>query len=224
MIFSLSSLAIPFLFASSSAPPVMVPDGVGIVGVGSAKAAGDVLDHWVFAEAIPEWISWLMMFSAGAAVLMIIAGGAMVMVGGAEEEWRTRGMQTVVFAIAGMIIATLSYTSVEVLNHISLDGQNPETVLLNGVNGNIDGELIEGRLQDELLPGIIQIALKLVATLTTVLLIYGGALMVLRNDDDEKVENAKKIILWGVIGLVIIAVAYAIVEGVTNFDFSKSAP
>ncbi|MEI7511794.1 MAG: hypothetical protein WCJ84_06585 [Candidatus Peregrinibacteria bacterium] len=207
---------------ASSAPNIIgVPSGTGIVGVGVADATNNILDHWIFAKAIPNWISWLMMFSAGAAVLMIIAGGAMVMIGGAEEEWRSKGMQTVTFAVLGMIIATLSYTAVEVINHISIAGHNPNVSVLKSTTGVVR-DLVQGDLRKELIPGIIQIALKLVATLNVILLVYGGSLLVLRNDEDDATEKARKIILWGVIGLIIIAVAYAVVEGVANFTFTNT--
>ncbi len=63
---------------------------------------------------------------------------------------------------------------------------------------------------------IIRIALGLLGTVAVVLLIYAGFLWMTAGGNEERISTAKKIMINGVIGLMIILSAYAIVNFVIN--------
>ncbi len=70
------------------------------------------------------------------------------------------------------------------------------------------------------LPGVIQIILNsIIAILGTVAVIYvivGGVNYITSNGDTGKLEKAKKTILYAVIGLVVAALAFAVVNWVIS--------
>jgi len=63
---------------------------------------------------------------------------------------------------------------------------------------------------------LINIALGFLGVAGVIVMIYGGALWMSAAGDDEKVEKAKKTIVSGLIGLVIIGIAWTIVSYVLN--------
>ena len=63
---------------------------------------------------------------------------------------------------------------------------------------------------------MINIALGFLGVAGVIVTIYGGAIWLSAAGDDEKVEKAKKTIIAGVIGLIIIGIAWTIVSYVLN--------
>lgn len=188
---------------------------------GDAAASGEVLDHWFFADALPTWIQYIMVFAAGAAVLMIVVGGVMLMLKGADEELNSRGIKTIIWAIVGLIISALSYTIVEIINQVPITSSNPNAnnIFIDDENG-ILGNLASGRLREDIIPQVIKIILSLVGTLALGLLLYAGSLLVFRDGDDEKITKARQLIIWSLLGVVVAVLSYAIVEAVISLQFT----
>lgn len=63
---------------------------------------------------------------------------------------------------------------------------------------------------------MIQIVLGIIGILGVGVIIYGGAMYTTSTGDAAKVAKAKNIILYGVVGLVVALLAYAIVEFVSK--------
>ncbi len=63
---------------------------------------------------------------------------------------------------------------------------------------------------------IIQIMLGLLGIVFVILMIYGGVLYMTSTGEAKKVEHAKNVIIYAVIGVLIIATAYAITTFVVN--------
>lgn len=64
---------------------------------------------------------------------------------------------------------------------------------------------------DELANTIINVALTMVGILAVGVMIYGGYTYLISNGNLQKAEKAKHIIMYGLIGLVVCLLAYAIV-------------
>ncbi len=77
-----------------------------------------------------------------------------------------------------------------------------------GTSDTADIELVAGR--------IVNAALTLVGTIFFVLMVYAGYLWLTSQGNETEVEKAKKIITTAVVGLVIVASAYAITVFVTG--------
>ncbi len=60
--------------------------------------------------------------------------------------------------------------------------------------------------------GIVQVSLLLVGVLALGFIVYGGFRYMMARGDEQEVETAKTILTYAVIGIVFIALAYAIVR------------
>lgn len=76
-----------------------------------------------------------------------------------------------------------------------------------------------GDLETSILPAAIKMFLGLVATISFVMFIYSGINMVISQGNEEEMTKFKSMLIWSVVGLVIITMAYAIVKGVLALNF-----
>lgn len=73
--------------------------------------------------------------------------------------------------------------------------------------------------QQELLTRIIQIILAITGTLALASFTYGGIMLLTAQGNEDSIGKAKKLIMWSVIALLIIATSYAITLGVSQLQF-----
>jgi len=71
---------------------------------------------------------------------------------------------------------------------------------------------------------IITAVLGIVGALFVILFIYGGFIWLTSAGNDEKINKAKKILSYAVIGVVIVAAAYTISTFIANAIFTGTAP
>lgn len=67
-----------------------------------------------------------------------------------------------------------------------------------------------------ILAGVIQFILAITGSLALVSFTVGGVIMITAQGKDEQIGKGKGIIMWSVLALIIIAVSYAIVLGISN--------
>lgn len=77
-------------------------------------------------------------------------------------------------------------------------------------------KLGEARSTKEILQSIVKWLLSLVGTIAVISLLYGGFLYITSQGEDNKVEQAKHIILYSIIGLIIIGLSAIIVNVVIS--------
>lgn len=183
-------------------------------------ASTDVIKHWFFATALPQWISYLITFAAGAAVLMLVAAGVMIMLYPEQEDMKTKAYKTIIWAIAGIIISVLAYTIVEIVNVIPYLGSNPEIDIQIETDQGI-GNLAQGDLRSEIIPQTIKLILQLMGTLAFALFLYAGGLLVIRDGDEESTTKARRLIIYSVIGIIVALLAYIIIEAVVQLNFER---
>lgn len=217
----------PSFFSAASTPPPLSIDGFNPFDneefiTPAGQATTNVVEHWFFSQALPEWISYVIVFAAGVSVLMIVAAGVMLMLRGEDEELQQRGTKTIVWAIAGLIISTMAYTIVEVVNRVPIEGTNPEIQIdIDEANSGL-ANLASGDLRGEIIPDIIKIVLNLVGTLALMLIVYAGALLVMRDGDEERVTKARLLITWAIVGIITVVIAYVIVEAVVQINLTET--
>lgn len=93
----------------------------GVLGC-DARTTDEIIDHKVFKTLIPNWIEWIILFCAGAAILMIMIGGGMFLVGIGNDEMYTRAKTTIIWAVVGLLIAMFSYAIVKIIENIAYPG------------------------------------------------------------------------------------------------------
>ena len=105
-----------------------------------------------------------------------------------------------------------------------------EDVLLNpfvdsASKSNTEGskaKLVEGLptgTWQEILSDAVKLLLGISGTLSLASFTIGGVLLLTAQGDETKVGNAKKLIMWSLLALGIIATSYAIVLGVSQLQF-----
>lgn len=118
------------------------------------------------------------------------------------------------FSFAGLV-ATPTYAEINCPDDFSYDNRT-RTCTPDGDNVNLWG----------IVNTIINVILAIVGVIAVVMIIIGGIQYSTSAGDPGKVKKAKDTILYGVIGLVIALLAFAIVNFVLTsiFDGSGSAP
>jgi len=100
---------------------------------------------------------------------------------------------------------------------LALNAANNNLDLWGGTQDDVSGALGLGTKDIRTtIASIINVAMGLLGIVAVVLILYGGFTWMLAGGTPDKVEKAKKIIGYGVIGLVIILCAYAIATFVIN--------
>ncbi len=107
--------------------------------------------------------------------------------------------------LTGLILMTSAVTSVSAQRIL-----DPGTDQIAAVSSATNGQ---GSLR-ELVKTIVNFFLTFLGLLAVIMIIYGGFLYVTAAGKEDKVETAKKIIMYSVIGILIIMLSFAIVSTV----------
>jgi lysylphosphatidylglycerol synthetase-like protein (DUF2156 family) len=216
---------------SKEAPPALSeiqgfsPEGKEFFINPDTRGTSTFTDHWFFLEAIPSWISYLVSFSVGIAILLIVVSGVMLMVHPEIESTKEKAYKTITWSLIGLVIIVLPYSIVSLIDNLPFKGINPDTNIeineYNSIKTNVIDNLAQGDLRSEIIPQIIQIILQIMGTISLVLFLYAGFLLVMRDGEEEKVTKAKNLMMYSLLGVIIALLSYIIVEGVIQLNFEK---
>lgn len=73
-----------------------------------------------------------------------------------------------------------------------------------------------GYLIEKTIPNIIKVFTMIAGGLAFLMFLYAGSMMIIFGDNEDKLGNAKKTLLWTVIGMVVAGMAYSIVSGIIS--------
>lgn len=79
------------------------------------------------------------------------------------------------------------------------------------------------RTLPEIIGNIIKWVLGLVGIVLLVMFIYGGVLYATSAGSEEKVETGKKVMLYAIMGIIIIALAFALTNWIINALFTATS-
>jgi len=197
------------------------PSGVQeFVRPDTVASAGGIFEHWFFTNAIPAWISYGISLSVAVAILLIVVAGIYLMMSPEVDEMKQKAIDTITWSIVGLLTIMLSYTIIEIVSNIQFSSGTNPNINVSVENQTELDKLVTGDLRSELIPEFIQTLLKLMGTFALLLFIYAGAILVLRDGDEEKVTKAKDILIYAIIGAVVSLLAYLIIEAVIQFNLS----
>lgn len=118
-----------------------------------------------------------------------------------------------------------------VLIFISAPQAFAENPAKNPVDAILPQDLVSSRLaQDQkvlptgdfrtsIIPKAIKLTLALVGTVSVIVFVYAGVMLVIAQGNEDDLKKFKEMITWSLIGLVFIVASYAIVTGVMTLVF-----
>jgi len=96
----------------------------------------------------------------------------------------------------------------------------PEDLLIGGSPVGHGSRLPDGDLIFDIVPAIIQNILLSLGALMFIALIVGGVLLVTAQGNEETLTKAKKLLAYAGAGVLLISLAYAMVIGLAQLDFT----
>ena len=82
------------------------------------------------------------------------------------------------------------------------------------VDDNLDDHISKERDLKRMIIGWTNFALSIAALLAVVVIIWAGILYITALGDDGRMDSAKKIIIWAIVGILVIFIAFALVNTV----------
>jgi hypothetical protein len=145
-------------------------------------------------RSITTYMKWL--FGSIFVLLMAISSIRMVMSGG-DEETITKQKRNLTWSFLGMLIMLLASNIVNAIYVIKEPGEI--------VAGSAEAVTTE-------LSGIIKLLLAFLGPIAVIFTIFAGFYYMAAMDNEERAQKAKRMIVGGVTGIVLIYAAYAIVN------------
>lgn len=80
-------------------------------------------------------------------------------------------------------------------------------------------KLPTANLKMDILPQLIKVTLALVGSVSFIVFVYAGIMLVISQGDEEDMKKFKEILIWSLVGLLFITTSYLLVRGVMNVMF-----
>lgn len=145
-----------------------------------------------------NYVKWL--FGSIFVLLMAISSIKMIMAGG-EEEQITKQKRNLAWSLIGMLIVLLASNIVNAIYTVKspkeISAVSPETAVTE-------------------ITSIIQLILVFLGPIAIIFTIYAGFMYLTALDSDEKIQKAKRMIVGGITGIIIIYSAYAIINTIST--------
>lgn len=141
-----------------------------------------------------NYIKWL--FGSIFVFLIVISSIKMITAGG-EEEQITKQKRNITWSLIGMLIVLLASNIVNAIYKV----RSPKEI----------EAVAPGQAVNEI-TGIIQLILVFLGPIAVAFTIYAGFMYLTALDNEERIQKAKRMIVGGITGIVIIYAAYAIIN------------
>jgi len=211
-------------------PSIPKPDTLIGPDAGSDQAT---VQEYFREKAIPRFISGFIGIVGLLAFISLLIAGIQFLTAYGNDEKVATAKRTAQYAIAGFVIAILSYAIVSIVGSVSLDSvlsiPTADAVTVDDLLPS-EEELIEsspnaqgaslpsGDLVETVVPKAINIILYVTSSVILVALVYAGILLVIGRGKEEDISKAKDIILYAITGIIIIGVSYAIIYGIARLN------
>ncbi|PIZ71708.1 hypothetical protein COY07_04475 [Candidatus Peregrinibacteria bacterium CG_4_10_14_0_2_um_filter_43_11] len=148
---------------------------------------------------IANYIKWLF---GSAIVLIMVITGIQLIVSDAQEETLTKAKKHLLWSGIGMLVMLLADN---IINAIYVINETTQEIVPGDVK-TITEEVV----------GIIRLILVFLGPITVLFTLYAGFLLSISMDAEEKSAKAKKMITAGIVGIVVVYSAYAIVNTIIS--------
>ena len=140
-------------------------------------------------------------------IIFIIIGGLMYMMSAGDEKMITRAKNTVTAAVVGLAIALAAPTF---LKEIMLILGGPGT-------GNPDAMVSNALTVQQIATGVLKFLLSVVGIIAIISLVIGGATYLTAYGDEKRLDKAKSIIKYSIIGIIVVLAALIIANQIGKF-------
>lgn len=82
------------------------------------------------------------------------------------------------------------------------------------------GSLPRSDLKTQIIPQAIRIFLMFVGSVSFIIFVYAGIMLVIAQGNEEEITKFKNILIWSLIGLLFITLSYGIVSGIMRLSFT----
>lgn len=83
----------------------------------------------------------------------------------------------------------------------------------------VNQNLPTSNFKTAIVPKAINIALALAGTVSVIVFVYAGVMLVVSQGNEEEITKFKNILIWSLVGLVFITMSYALVRGIMKLVF-----
>ena len=178
----------------------VILNSIHIALLGSAGAFEGGPDAAISAEnVIRNMIDWFIGTAGIVAAIFLVVGGIGYMTSSGDAAKLQKAKNTIFYALLGLAIVALSL----IISNFVIDLVNRADT---GDTGTVEGSLTI------ILNAIIGIA----STVCVIYIVLGGARYITSTGDPGKIQKAKSTILYACIGLIVCALAFAIVNFTIN--------
>jgi len=157
-------------------------------------------------EVLQKLLTNLQSIIAFIAVIFIIIGGILYMTSAGDEKRITRAKACWTGAVIGLAIALAAPSFLtEILN-----------ILGKGQGSSVDTSGLTGPSLKTIVTNILNLLLSVVGIIAIISLVAGGGMYMTAYGDEKRIDTAKKIVTYSVIGIVVALGALVIVKQVNS--------
>lgn len=173
---------------------------------------------------LPKIFGWFIVAIGVWGLIFILIGGIEFLTAYGNDQSIETAKKTVQNAVIGTVIGLLSYSIVLIINNLasyfptpSPDNQNSK-LLTNPPDGPFKN-VPKGDLFSQTAAGIIRIILEITGYLLFAAIVVAAIMLITARGKEDGLKKGKEILKYSVMGLIIIAIAYAVIYGVASLDF-----
>ncbi len=192
-------------FKENQAFTETVQSNGGVIG----SAGGIVERIGLFDKQVEIVMTFIKYLIGSLAVAMIVINGVKLVTGGGEEENIKKARNGIFAAMGGLVIMMIANTFVTKVFY-KVD-KTTYSAISEGITPQTD--LSEGISQ---IVGITNFVISFVGPGLVLLIIIAGILYLTAGGEEEKMNKAKRMLISGVIGLVVIYGAFALVSTIVS--------
>jgi len=120
-------------------------------------------------------------------------------------------------AFSGVLPRLLTSTIFDQSQKKALDAMADVNRIL--INPNRPGNVPEGDLFSDFIPQLIRQLFRFAWLGVLIAFTVSGVFLVIAKENDDRISKAKSMIYFSLIGFIVIAMAFAVVKGITDIDF-----
>lgn len=148
---------------------------------------------------IPPLGSLFLVLAGAGAVAFVVVGGALMMINWGDDAQVTKGRNSIIYSLLGLVLVLASQV---IVSFVSNNTEN--------VADAVDNPVLAFAAM------ALDVALSLLNTVFVFIIIAAGIRMVIALGRSEEIGKARTMIIWSIIGVLIINVAYSLVRAILN--------